>query len=124
MVPASPCREFQIGNFANFEQFKVDIHFANFGQVKTVPIRCFTYFGQVTVILLCLGKTCRKKQSKPSPFDKNSRTTYRIWHKLLSKIHSAKTGFLPQSINRLLRFSLLFVSVTCFFYFSSKITYA
>ena len=39
MFPASPCREFQIGNFANFEQFQVDIHFANFGQVKTVPIR-------------------------------------------------------------------------------------
>ena len=30
----------------------------------------FHYFGQVTVVLLCLGKACHDKQSKPSPFDK------------------------------------------------------
>ena len=32
--------DFQTGHFADFEQFKVDIHFANFGQVKIDPI-CF-----------------------------------------------------------------------------------
>ena len=29
--------DFQIGHSADFEQFKVDVHFANFGQVKTDP---------------------------------------------------------------------------------------
>ena len=32
---------FQIGHFADCEGFKADIHFANFGQVKTVPICSF-----------------------------------------------------------------------------------
>ena len=31
--------DFQIRHFADFEQFKFDIPFANFGQVKTDPIR-------------------------------------------------------------------------------------
>ena len=38
---ASPWLEkysFQIGHFAHFEQFKVDIYFANFGQVRIDPI--------------------------------------------------------------------------------------
>ena len=30
--------DFQIGDFADFEQFKVDVYFANFGEVKTDPI--------------------------------------------------------------------------------------
>ena len=30
--------DFQIGHFAAFEQFKVDVHFANFGQVKSDPV--------------------------------------------------------------------------------------
>ena len=48
--------DFQTGHFVDFKQFKVDIHFANFGQVKTDPIRFllllwtgrsyFTEFGQ------------------------------------------------------------------------------
>ena len=29
--------DFQTGHFAEFEQFKVDIHFVDFGQVKIVP---------------------------------------------------------------------------------------
>ena len=45
-----------MGHFADFEQFKVDIHFPNLEQVKIDP--SFYYFGQVTVILLNLGKTC------------------------------------------------------------------
>ena len=47
---------FQTGQTADFEQFKVDIYFANFGQVKIGPICFFNYFGQVTIILLRLGK--------------------------------------------------------------------
>ena len=30
--------DFQIGHFDDFEQFKVDVHFANLGQVKTNAI--------------------------------------------------------------------------------------
>ena len=44
MFLASVCQDiyidFQTGHFADFEQFRVDIHFANFGQVKIDPI-CF-----------------------------------------------------------------------------------
>ena len=42
-----------------------------------IPFYCF---GQVTALLLSLVKTCHKKQSKPSQFDKNSRTKHRIRH--------------------------------------------
>ena len=39
--------------FVGFKQFRVDVHFANFGQVETDPIcSFFTDFGEVTVILL------------------------------------------------------------------------
>ena len=48
----------------------------------------FYYFGRVTVILLGVGKKCREQQSKPSPFDKISKTTHRIWHKLFLMIQS------------------------------------
>ena len=81
--------DFQTGYFADFEQFKVDNFFANFGQVRIDYLFPFTDFGQVTVILPSLGKFCCKNHSKPSPFDKNSRTTHRIWHKLFSMIQSA-----------------------------------
>ena len=30
--------DFQTGYFADFEQFNIDIHSSNFGQVKTDPI--------------------------------------------------------------------------------------
>ena len=44
----SMTRDFQSGNFANFEQFKIDSHFAEFGQVKIDP-NC--------VSLLTLGRS-------------------------------------------------------------------
>ena len=31
-------KDFQIAHFADFEQFKFNVHFANFGQVRTAPI--------------------------------------------------------------------------------------
>ena len=121
MFLSSPWLEiqrFQIGHFADFEQFKADIHFDNFGQVKAVPICFFTDCRQVTVNLLSLGKTCCGKQSKPSLFDKNSRTTHRIWHKLFSVIQSVEIkNWFPQSINWLYMFNLLFLSVRRFFWF-------
>ena len=30
-------KDFQTGKFVNFEQFKIDSHFANFGQVQSDP---------------------------------------------------------------------------------------
>ena len=50
--------DFQTSHFADFEQFKVYIYLANFGQFEIDPIRFFMDFGQVTVILLSSGKTC------------------------------------------------------------------
>ena len=38
MFLASSWLDFQISHFAVFEQFKVDVHFANFRKVKTDPI--------------------------------------------------------------------------------------
>ena len=113
---ASKWLETEISNwsFCYFEKFKADIHLANFEQVKTVTI-CFffTNCGQVTVTLLSLYKTCGGKQSKPSPFDKNSRTTHRIWRKLFSMIQLLEIkNWFPLSINRLYMFNLLFLSVT------------
>ena len=33
--------DFQIRHFADFDQFQLDIHFANFGQVNIDPISLF-----------------------------------------------------------------------------------
>ena len=55
--------------WARAHQERVDIYFANFGQVKIDPVWSFYYFGQVTVILLSLVKTYLKDQFKPSLFD-------------------------------------------------------
>ena len=63
--------DFQTSHFSDFRNFKVDIYFANFGHIEIDPIRSLL----VTVILLSLGKTCRKKQFKP-PFDENSRSSH------------------------------------------------
>ena len=53
------------GDFEHFKQFKVDSCFANFRQGKIDPIRFFTAFGQVTVILRSFGKACLKDNSNP-----------------------------------------------------------
>ena len=55
---------FQTSHFADFEQFKVDSYFANFGQVKLTLFVLYD-FVQVTVILLSLGKTSLKDDSNP-----------------------------------------------------------
>ena len=67
----------QTGHFADFEKFKIDSHFAGFGHVK-IDLFVFTDFGQVTVILVSLGKKLdHKKQTEPS-LTKNSRIKHRI----------------------------------------------
>ena len=44
--------DFQTSYFSDFEQFQIDSQFADFW----VYLFSFTYFEQVTVILLCLDK--------------------------------------------------------------------
>ena len=62
---------FETGNFAHFEQFQINSHFTNIGQVQIDPIFILANFGHATVISTTLDKTFdSEKQSKPSPFDK------------------------------------------------------
>ena len=104
----------------------MEIHFADIRQVKIDP-NCspFTDFGQVIVILLGLGKTLgHEKQSKPSLFDKKIQEP--CIGSGTSHFHSI-TGNqeLGSSVNnRLQRFGLLFLFVTCFSDFCDKIKYA
>ena len=49
---------------ADLKQFKVDIYFANFGQVRIDPT-CFLLFGQVPVILLVWVSYVSKNNPKP-----------------------------------------------------------
>ena len=42
MFLASPYIDFQTGHIADFEQFKIDSHFADFGKIKIDPT-CFFY---------------------------------------------------------------------------------
>ena len=64
---------FQTGYFSDIEQFKINIYFANFGQVRS-NLMCF--------LLLTFDRSqlftelCYKKQSKASLFDKNSETMH------------------------------------------------
>ena len=49
--------DFQTGHFADFVQFKVDVHFANFGQV-IIDLICSLWTGHnyLTELLLCTGQ--------------------------------------------------------------------
>ena len=105
----SPCLEiyrFSNGSFCYFEQFKVTVYFANFGQVKIDPI--------------CSYLLTRHAINNPNLFllIKNSRARHRAWHKPFSVVQSGgiKNWFL-QSINMSQGFSLLFLSVACFLIF-------
>ena len=98
------------------------------GKSKLILFGSFYKFGQVTVILLSLGKTCHEKQFKPFLFDKFSNHAHLAWLNLAQVIfHDPTAGiknWFLQSINRVQRLSLLLLSVTCFSDFSNKIKYA
>ena len=104
MFLASPWLEwryinFQTRHFADFEQFKVDIYFTNFGKVKIHPIWSFLLTLDRSVILLSLGKTCHENRFKPSSLDKNSGTTCirpGIIHFQWSNQQESGTGFFSQ----------------------------
>ena len=113
--------DFQTGHFADFEQFKVGIHFANFEQVqvKIDPVHFFLLTLNMSQLFYWVWAGHATKNNT-----KYSRTTHRIWHKSFSMIQSAGIkNWFPQSINRLLRFSLLFLSITHFSDFCDKIKY-
>ena len=83
---------------ADLKQFKVDIYFANFGQVRIDPI-CFLYWIWTgPSYSTSLGKLCSEKQSKASPFDKiqepglRSGISYFQWFNQWE----SRTGFLSQ----------------------------
>ena len=107
---------------ADFEQSKLDTHFADFGQVK-IDLTCSFSLTLDTVILLSLGNTLgRGKNPNPHRLIKKSKTTHRIWYKSFSMIQSAGVkNWVPQSINRLQSFALLFLFVTRFSDFCNKI---
>ena len=89
--------DFQTGYFADFEQFKVDIYFANFGQVRIDSI-CFLFndFVQVTVVLLIWVTYVAKNNPKPFRLIKiqepriGSGTSYFQWFNQ----RESRTGFL------------------------------
>ena len=91
--------DFQTSHFADFEQVKVDIYFVNFGQVKIEPILSLLLSLDRSSYFTSLGKACRKKWFKPSPFDKNSRTTRirsGISHFKWCNQQESRTGFFSQ----------------------------
>ena len=112
MVLGSPMTgdiKFSNRSFYYIEQFRVDIHFANFWQVKIDPIRFFSAdVGQVTVVLLSLSKHITKNNPK------NSRSMHRIWHKSFSMISLGKPiDFYWCKMSCLS--SLVFICAHCFF---------
>ena len=118
--------DFQTGHFVDFVQFKVDIHFANFGQVKIDSI-CFFLLTLERSQLLYWVWARHAAINNPHLLHliKNSRTTHRIWDMSFSMIQSAGImNWFPQSINRLQMFSLLFLSVAGFSDLCDKIKYA
>ena len=89
--------DFQNGYFANFEQFKIDIYFANFGQVIIGHIFSLLLLWIGHSYFTCLGKLCGEKQSKASVIKIQephieSGTRYIQW---LNQQES-RTGFLRQ----------------------------
>ena len=78
MFLVSPQVDFQTGPFSDFEQFKLNSHFdpTCFDPIliQFILLVQFSDFGQITVILMSLGKMLSfKKQFKPLSFDNKFR---------------------------------------------------
>ena len=111
----SMAKDFQIGKFADFEQFKIDSHYANFGQVRIDP-NCSS--------LLTLGRSVIYWIWEDVGLRKTT-TRHRIWPKSFSMIQWAVIkNWVSQLINRLQGFNLLLLSITHFADLCSKIKYA
>ena len=74
-------KNFQTGNFADFEQFKIDTHFANFRQVQIDSNWLSLLSLGRSQIFYWLWARCQAA--------KKSRTRHRIWHKSFSMIQWA-----------------------------------
>ena len=83
-------RDFQTGNFANFEQFTIDSHFSDFGQVKIDPswLYLLLWAGH-SFIEFWARLLAAKNNPNPLILIKKSRTTHRIWPKSFSMTQSA-----------------------------------
>ena len=93
---------FRTGYFTDFEQFCVDIYFANFGQVRIDPIYFFLLTLDKSQSFYYVWVSYVAKNNPNSPLDKNPKIRRRIWHKLFSMIPSAGIkNWFPHSINRL-----------------------
>ena len=80
----------QTGNFAEFEQFKIDSHFADFGQVKIDHCRLYLLtLSRSQLFYRVWTRQAARNNPNPLGLTKNSKTRRRIWHKLSSMIQSA-----------------------------------
>ena len=85
---------------------QIDIHFFEFGQVK---IALLVLYSSQLFYWVWVRKAA-KTNPNPLCLIENSQTTHEIWHKSFSMIHLAGSkNWVPQSINRLQRFSLFFL---------------
>ena len=122
---------FQTGQFAALSSSKLMAILLTLGKSKLTLLIYFHYFGQIISILLSLGKmlSCKKTiqtQSKPSPFDKNFKNHLKDLTQVIfnDSISGNQYNLVLQLLNRLHRFNLLFLSVTCFSDLRDKIKYA
>ena len=91
-------KNFQTGNFADFEQFKIDTHFANFRQVQIDSNWLSLLSLGRSQIFYWLWARCQAA--------KKSRTRHRIWHKSFSMIQWAVIkNWVPLLVNRLQGFN-------------------
>ena len=55
--------DFETGHFASFEQFKIDLYFANSGQVKIDPVRSFLLTLDRSQLFSCIWTRHNVKNS-------------------------------------------------------------
>ena len=111
--------DFQICHIADFEQFRVDIHFANFGQVKTDPICSFLllWTGHSYFTVFRQDITQKTIQKIQEPCIGSSRSHFQWFNQRNQELFS-------QSINTFQRIHLLFLCLTRFSDFGDKIKYS
>ena len=100
--------DFQTGHLADFDQ-------VNIIKSKLTLLVYFYYFGQVTIILLSLGKTLgHKKQFKPSCDKKFKNHAQDLAQVIYNDVISGNEELGSPVNKQLQRFNLLFLSVTRF----------
>ena len=97
-------------HFADLKQFKIDSHFATLGKSKLTLFVYFNEFGQVTIVLLGLGKTGGK--NNPNPHKKFKNHAWNLAQVIFNDLISMNQELGSQLINKLQRSNLLFLFVT------------